>query len=174
MLSEQVEKLAITVMNTLKEINSGGFSQAVNLGLLDRVQKAQFQSDLYAVFRELFSFFQTDTRLPETSSYIVQRALQHVKSHYTEAITLEDTAEMLQVSPEHLSRLFKEETGTGFNSYVNIQKVNAARELLMQQGLSIQSIAVELGYSSSRYFTRVFKRVTGMTPSEYRELRQNP
>jgi len=170
---EQVEKLVITVMNTLKETNSRGLSRAVSGKIPERLKDSGLRTETSALFRELISCFQTDAAIPETNSPVVQKVLQYINTRLHEPITLEETAETVQISPEHLSRLFKEETGRGFNSYVNSRKIDRAREMLLRENRSIHCIAEELGYSSSRYFARVFKKVTAMTPREFRELRQD-
>lgn len=173
MLMDQTEKLIITIMNTLKEVNINGFREATRKNFVGKLKDCLTQQETLNLLYDLLSFFSFTISVPNTESQLIQRVLQYINSHLQEPITLEETAEYVQISPEHLSRLFKDETDSGFNHYVNSSKIEKARELLLKDSRTISSISEELGYSSSRYFARVFKKMTAMTPREFRELRQN-
>ncbi len=76
---------------------------------------------------------------------------------------------LLRVSPEHLSSTFKEETGKTLHHYVVRQRIRTARLLLTTTSLSCTDIAARLGYRRENYFARIFKKHTGMTPSQFRK-----
>ena len=77
---------------------------------------------------------------------------------------------MVYLSPAYLSRIFKQETGVTFNEYLNrVPLVNKAKELLRRRELRMTDISLAVGYEDQSYFTKVFKRVAGMLPREYRE-----
>lgn len=100
---------------------------------------------------------------------LIHRCTQYIGAHYKERITLEDTARMVYLSPAYLSRIFKQETGVTFNEYLNRVRINKAKELLRSRDLRMTDISLEVGYEDQSYFTKVFKRVAGMLPREYRE-----
>ena len=100
---------------------------------------------------------------------IIHRCTQYISVNYKERITLEDTARMVYLSPAYLSRIFKQETGVTFNEYLNRVRVNKAKELLRRRELRMTDISLAVGYEDQSYFTKVFKRVAGMLPREYRE-----
>lgn len=100
---------------------------------------------------------------------IIHRCTQYISANYKERITLEDTARMVYLSPAYLSRIFKQETGVTFNEYLNRVRVNKAKELLRRRELRMTDISLAVGYEDQSYFTKVFKRVAGMLPREYRE-----
>lgn len=100
---------------------------------------------------------------------VIHRCMQHIGTNYREHITLEDTARSVYLSPAYLSRIFKQETGMTFNEYLNQVRINKARELLQQRELRMTDISLLVGYGDQSYFTKVFKRMTGMLPREYRE-----
>lgn len=82
--------------------------------------------------------------------------------------SLTGAAEFVHMSPAHLSRAFKEETGENYNNYVLNRRMNAARRLLAESNLQVQEICRRVGYSDVRYFTRIFREATGVSPSRYR------
>lgn len=102
-------------------------------------------------------------------AHIIHRCTQHIGAHYSERITLEDTARMVYLSPAYLSRIFKQETGVTFNDYLNRVRVSKAKELLLNRQLRLTDIALLVGYEDQSYFTKVFKRITGKLPRAYRE-----
>lgn len=75
----------------------------------------------------------------------------------------------MDISPYYFSKLFKQETGENFIEYLTEVRLRNARELLKDSGLSIKVICVESGYSDPNYFSRIFKKYEGVTPSEFRE-----
>lgn len=97
----------------------------------------------------------------------VIKAQQFVISHVTEKITLEDMAGRLNLNASYFSRLFKRETNQNFIEYVNMLKLQKAKELLNQSGKTVEEISEYLGYANKSYFIKLFKREMGMRPSEY-------
>jgi two-component system response regulator YesN len=92
----------------------------------------------------------------------------YIKSHLNEKITLQDLCEIALVSPQQLIRYFKKFTGKTPNEYVTDYKVNVAKDYIMRSNeLSIKTIAYELGYDDQCYFSRVFSKITGESPTEY-------
>ncbi|MEI3614080.1 helix-turn-helix domain-containing protein [Pseudogracilibacillus sp. SO30301A] len=98
----------------------------------------------------------------------VQEVLQYIEEHYSEDIGLEMIAEKVDLSPNYLSAIFKQTTGSSFIDYLTELRMKKAKENLQNLNLSVYEIAEAIGYSSSQYFSRVFKKHTGMTPSAYR------
>lgn len=99
----------------------------------------------------------------------VKRAQIIVQKHYDKDISLENIAERLCLNPSYLSTLFKEETGQAFTNFVQQVRVQKSKELLIQSEDSILDIAISVGFTSQNYYTRTFKKLTGLTPSEFRK-----
>ena len=95
--------------------------------------------------------------------------LNYIEKNYFKKITLEEVAEYINFSPFYLSRLFKKEMGINFIDYVTELKMEKARELLSDTDIPIINIALELSYNEPNYFSRVFRKSAGVTPSQYRE-----
>ena len=98
----------------------------------------------------------------------VQKVMNYVNLNVSEPLTLKSLAAMCFISPSYLSALFKQETGTTLIDYINTQRVNRAAQLLEQNNHSIAAVAEEVGILDVNYFTKIFKKTLGVTPTRYR------
>jgi YesN/AraC family two-component response regulator len=98
----------------------------------------------------------------------IARVKSFVERNYHKKVSLEEAAALVCLSPKYLSRLFRERTGQGFNEYRLHQKIEHATELLRHTEATVNQIAWQLGYRNAESFIRIFKRLTGRTPSEMR------
>jgi len=103
-----------------------------------------------------------------SKSRIVAASVEFIEKNYQLDLSVEDIAGAVHVSMYHLSRLFKQVKGMTLMEYLAYVRVKAARELLESTGLGIGHIAAEVGYPDPSYFCKVFKKIQGLTPSEYR------
>lgn len=103
------------------------------------------------------------------SQVLIDKAKLFINSHLAQNITLNDAAEAVGVSVFYLSRIFKAYSGISFVDYVAKQRVTRAKGLLKYSRLSISKISVECGFSDQNYFAKVFRKITGVTPSQYRK-----
>jgi YesN/AraC family two-component response regulator len=92
--------------------------------------------------------------------------------HYSEIYGLEDLAGIFYLDKSYLSRIFKEVTNFTVNEFINLQKIDHARNLILDDSLSIEDISKKLGYERLSYFDRVFKKYVGMSPLQYRKSRK--
>ncbi|MDI9499094.1 MAG: AraC family transcriptional regulator [Bacillota bacterium] len=99
---------------------------------------------------------------------VLHRVTQYVEAHCHENLRLADLARLCQLSPSYLSRIFKRETGVTLQQYINQVRVEKARSLLLGSDSRIVDIALALGFQDQSYFTKVFRRMTGQTPMQYR------
>lgn len=97
----------------------------------------------------------------------VRAAMAYVRRNFAASINLESAAGDIGISPGRLSRLFVEETGKGFSHYLIAYRVAKAKEMLAKPGASIKEVSVACGYPDQNYFARLFKKVTGLTPSSF-------
>ena len=97
---------------------------------------------------------------------------EYISDHFAEEITLEDIASYAGFSKFHFSRIFTEYTGETFYQYLQQKRINYAQTLLSNPSLSITDVAYQSGFTSSTAFTRVFRKSTGFTPSQFRLLNE--
>lgn len=98
----------------------------------------------------------------------VQKVMNYVNLNVAEPLTLNSLAAMCFISPSYLSALFKQETGSTLIDYINTQRVNRAAQLLVQNNHTIAAVAEEVGILDVNYFTKIFKKTLGVTPTRYR------
>jgi two-component system response regulator YesN len=100
---------------------------------------------------------------------LVAHAKEYIKKYYADRITLETVANAIYICPSYLSRLFSEVGGCTFVEYVTLVRVEKAKEFLIKREYKIYEVAEMVGYHNVKHFIRVFKDVTRMTPSQFRE-----
>lgn len=98
---------------------------------------------------------------------IVTNVKKYINQHVTQRLTLNEVAAVFGISPNYLSQLFGRYSDVGFSEYINNCRIAEAKRLLDEGGLKVYEVAEMLGYESSFYFSKVFKKVEGISPSDY-------
>jgi two-component system, response regulator YesN len=104
----------------------------------------------------------------DKTKLILDKLITYINSHYAENLTLDQLSSMCVLSPTYISKIFKTHLDTNFIDYVSSVRIKVAKRLIKNSELSLKEISNEIGYVDPNYFTRVFKKYEGMTPSEYR------
>lgn len=104
----------------------------------------------------------------EAVNHKISKAKEYIQVNYKKPIRLIDVANFLELNPAYFSRIFRQQTGVCFVDYLTEIRMNKATEFLRNSNMNISEIAEEVGFIRSRYFTEIFKKRKGMTPSEYR------
>ncbi len=104
----------------------------------------------------------------EQSDSAVKRAKTYIQEHYSNDISLDEVSREVNISPYYFSKLFKEEAGENFIEYLTNVRIGKAKEMLENPVLSIKEVSILSGYADPNYFSRIFKKQTDMTPSEYK------
>lgn len=99
---------------------------------------------------------------------IINSCIRFIHEHYQESISMEQLASISCVSKSYLSRLFLKKTGMSPLRYLNYIRIDVSKKLLMDSKLSIRDIAAKVGFNDPLYFSRVFKKISGVAPIEYR------
>lgn len=138
---------------------------------LPAIMSASEPEELWKWFRNRieFSCSAINNSKTESSNDVIKASKKYIEKNYNKNITLEDVSREVNISSYYLSRIFKESTGVNFIDYLTNLRVEEAKELLSKTALSMKEIAVKAGYSDPNYFSKIFKKVVGVTPTEYRE-----
>ena len=150
-----------------------------SFGIRDRdedlsLRSTQFRSVqlVFDYFREmLLSLLERLGHYGSSSNQIVSAVCRYISKNLAEPLTLEILSAKVHVNATYLSRLFKKEVGTSFNTYINQLRIQRAVQLL-ETGRKITDVAGMVGFENSKYFSQVFKKQMGMTPQEYRQSRR--
>jgi two-component system response regulator YesN len=96
--------------------------------------------------------------------------VRYIDSHYQEEMTLDKTAAKFYLSPGHLNRVLKKATGHTFLSYLTKVRIERSKQLLATRKYNVYEVGDMTGYRDSKYFSQLFRKFEGMTPSEYMQM----
>ena len=129
------------------------------------VDNEHFIDYVYVVLKKACEY------VPEKNTGVdIEGMKKYIDTHFSEDIYLDKISELLGVSPKYLSRIVKEQIGINFVQYVTRVRISKATQLLKETTLSINEIMEKTGFNSRNTFVRAFKKLEGVTPSEYRNL----
>lgn len=126
----------------------------------------QYFRILDLIFEEIFEVIIREKRVKHKEE--MTYAIHYIEKNLTKNITLESAAAYMNISPHYFSKLFKSEVGENFIDYVTDKIVERAKDLIKDTDIPLNGIAIELGFNEANYFSKVFKKKAGMTPSQYR------
>lgn len=139
------------------------FKQIVNGGALSEIQDS-----LTSLIIDLGEYSTVKGNVNRAA--ILQRVTQHITEHYAEEISLSSVAQAVFLSPSYLSTLISSETGKSFVDTLNGYRVQKAIELMRDPALKNMTIATRVGFKEPAYFSYIFKKYTGLSPTEYRQM----
>jgi two-component system response regulator YesN len=128
--------------------------------------KSSFAKRLQAAGRALAL-----ARAHAPENHIIRDIAAYLDAHYADEITLQDISSRFYLSREYISRKFKQEFGVNLSEYLSRLRIRQAKLLLLNPRLRLQQVAEMVGYHDEKYFGKVFKKLEGMTPGEYRKAR---
>lgn len=139
--------------------------------ILKRIMGANTKSELKSLSDEILEIICSENEIDEdVTDLTVKRAKSLIHEYFNTGITLEEIASRLGITPEYLGTKFRTETGVTFSNYMRDYRIAKAKELLLGTNLKLYEIADRVGYNDPKYFSRVFKEVTGHIPADYRKL----
>ena len=176
-LKTQLEYLTVSLVNTfmIAAIEGGVYPPDANevadqaLRRLSRMQSVTEFPSLVAEAALRLGRMAFEARNTATGNRHVEKARHYLDTHLTQEIHTEDVAAAVGLSPYHLCRLFKAETGQTMRRYLLESRLRTACQLLASSDYTIPQIASLLRFCDQSYFTKVFRESQGMTPKAYRE-----
>lgn len=168
----KIRLLEICALLSRASIDAGADTNKIleiNTRLIENLMNSTDLYDLCFNFQENVDVF-TDSLFfhSNSNSERIKTAANYITRNYSEAINLEQIANQIHINPAYLSSLFKQVTGKSFKDYLNSVRVEESKRLLSNTDYSILDIAIACGFEDQSYFTKVFKKYTGMTPKQYR------
>lgn len=176
-LRQMKDTFIVTVTLVSRAAIRGGMDVTASLALSDAyIQKCELSKTPGEItelsYRLILDYAErvAQIRLGTNPSVLVIKVSNYIQQHLSEAIKVEDIAKAIFVGRSRLSTNFKKETGINLSDYILEVKINEAKRLLRYSNKPFSAISLYLGFSSQSHFTRVFKKLTEMTPLEYRQL----
>lgn len=142
---------------------------------LDNILRAFLRSRSAAAAKEKLNTIIERAKPTDDEDFSEERMAildQYIDDHISDKIYVDDLAKLLHISDEHLMRTFKAETGQSITEYITGKRIKLASILLKETDHSVSFVSSCTGFQSSSYFTKVFRSITGYTPTEYRNLFQ--
>lgn len=167
-IESRIEATVDLLMVTTSAVSVGGTSIADDLAIIKETQDLnRIVAQVESIFCKLDSFFNhSDSEIKGTAGKVIR----FVASNYQNpALSVEIICDEMGKSRSYLSRMFKESTGMNLLDYLHTTRINEAKRLLTETGLSVAEIGEKVGYYSGWTLARVFKRYEGITPSAYRD-----
>jgi two-component system, response regulator YesN len=137
----------------------------------DRLQTASNMDGIRLITKTIISEMKSVLNQKQTgqTGLLIEKTCEYINANYMKEIRLEEMAEMVNYSSHYFSKMFKLIKKQNFIDYITSVRVAKAKELLSGSQLTIREVGSLVGYEDQNYFTRVFKRMENMTPSEYRD-----
>jgi AraC-type DNA-binding domain-containing proteins len=173
---EIVKSRAIELCSLLSRVAIEGGASAdmtlkVNNQFIKNIQQINTIEDLCFNLQEIVESFSNSllNHIPSHNSTIIKKAIVFIANHFNDAISLENVADAVNMHPSYFSSKFKKATGSSFKEYLNMVRIEEGKRLLTNTNFSIIDIALATGFEDQSYFTKVFKKYTGLTPKQFRE-----
>lgn len=169
-IKEYVSELIIILKRNILQI--GVEAQIVNnIGILLDINKIDKADELKMWTKNnIYTMIEYVGRLKtQKDSIIMRKIYEFVDKHFYKDITLEMVSEQVGFSTQYFSKFFKENHGINFVEYITDKRIRYAKELLKFRDKSIKEIGKQVGYEDVNYFSRIFKKNTGLTPKQYRD-----
>ncbi len=142
----------------------------ISNNFLQEINSTRNQEDLCLKLQKTVEFFIESmfVKTSDKNNAVIKQAVQYISQNYNTPLTLEETAKHVHLNPSYFSTLFKQSFGSSFKEYLNYIRIEESKNLLTNTSYSIIDIAIAVGFENQSYFTKVFKKHTGLTPKQYR------
>lgn len=166
--------LSLSLLNNGEQIVSDIFRNRNNgyRSLYELTNVEQIMEWLKVLRDGLCSSFASHNK--DYKNHIVINVKKYIKEHIKEKLTLNNVAEVFNISPNYLSVLFSKYNDIGFTDYINHSKIETAKQMMSDGDYKIYEISDILGFESAFYFSRVFKKIAGVSPRDYINKNCNP
>ncbi|CAN7536807.1 response regulator transcription factor [Rossellomorea sp. LjRoot5] len=145
---------------------------SVLMDYMSNLESSETLEELITLFhdakRECDLFLESESKHPHTDNELLDKALSYIHDHFTQEMTLQHVADHIHISRNYFSILFKRFMDINFIDYVIRLRINKAKELLSHTSLKVYEVAGESGFNDVKYFSKLFKKVTGFSPGDYR------
>lgn len=174
---KQIEYMTVSLINTfmIAAIQGGVYPPEANWiadQALRKLTQIKNNAEINPLVKEYAFIFCEKVRVTKqeyTGNPHVEKAIQYIKTHLTQPVSVTDICESTDISKYHLSHIFKTYTGMTIQEYLLTERIKAAKELLESTDQSISEIAALFQFCDQSYFTYRFRKSVGITPKEYRK-----
>lgn len=157
------------ILEMAKNIGLSRAGEIKQQKLLEQIMNAKTRSELKDICSMILGVFEEGEKEQDSSNLTIKRAKRLIHEFYNTGITLDEIAGKLNITPEYLGTQFHRETGVTFSTYMKNYRIAKSKELLVGTSMKLYEIAERVGYTDPKYFSKVFKDVTGQLPADFRK-----
>ena len=166
-LHRQHPSIKIIVLSGYDDYNY--VRQSMKNGALDYLLKPIDKHEFLSLINLLVRNESESKEQPKIdSNELISNAKNYIRKHYSDDITMTQVADYVHLNPSYFSKLFRTKTGLTFSVYLTDVRISQAKQLLLNPNIKIYEVCEKVGFSDSVTFNRSFKRVVGVSPSEFR------
>ena len=171
---ENIHLMAVELTTLLSRVAIDGGAgtdkiYGLNSQYLTRILLQQNQEELCYLLQEVVeSFMDAMFTHQDQGNPHIRKALRYIAANYTQKLTLQNVASEVGISPNHFSTLFHKTVGVSFREYLCQTRVGGSKQFLLYTDYSLADIAAAMGFPDQSNFSKVFKRITGISPGKYR------
>lgn len=133
------------------------------------LNKAEASEKLFSIIEQMAVFAQQQINKNQYVSHYVKQVMAYIHAHFAENITLDAIAEQVSLSPTYLCKLFKQIKGVNIIAYIQHVRIEKAKTLLLNTNYKVYELASLVGYEDAKYFSQIFKKMVGASPSDFRK-----
>ena len=147
--------------DSILKINNHFLQNLQNINNLDELCY-KLQESVEVFTESMFNY------IPSKNNELMKKAIAYISKNYSKNLTLEEVANDVHLNPAYFSTVFKQSCGSSFKEYLNMVRIEESKRLLANTDYSVIDIAIAVGFEDQSYFSKVFKKYTGLTPKQYR------
>lgn len=144
----------------------------IQMKILHEFHMCTSAREIFEMLRSNFSYYLTiaEEEKKKSETKPIRDAKKFIAENFAKPLRLEDIGTVIGFNATYFSALFKKETGKNFSEYLIEIRIHKAKELLLEEKMSVMEVAEKVGYSDLKYFTKIFRKETGLNPSEFRKM----
>lgn len=166
---DKINKLFELLVLACHAVRLEGVTENQYIDYVGYYEEIKRQKDIerfaYSKFEYIIKAIRTNRNTRKSDT--IKEAISYIQNNYVEDITLDDVADYVGITPQHFSKVFKEETGYNYVEWVSNLRIDMAKRYLSAGEKNIREICYMVGYKDPNYFSRIFKKIVGKTPTEY-------
>ncbi len=173
-IKSKLTEIILELLNNEKEYNSSGIEKGKIPAIIKNIWDTDVLSVLFDSLKELCNliFTKKTSTARQSKADTIAFIIEYINRKYNENITLDDLSKKVFVSKAYLSRIFTEVTGETFLTFLNKTRAEKSKYYLKNTDMSISAIALKVGYTNSGYYSKMFRKVTHLSPTQYRLLKE--
>lgn len=146
------------------------YARTISYNYIERVEDAKTRAEIVLLMKEMIFAFTSAIKQYANPEYtpLMKEIIRYLHLHFFEKINLKEVAKHFNKHVSYISNKINRETGMSFNENLNFIRIAESKRLLVDTQMSIHEIAIAVGYEYQNHFSKIFKKLTGLTPLQYR------